>query len=63
MIMRFASMLGAVLPICFSLLLIGCADGLTEAEQRYNAGVELQEQNRLEASIAAYAEATRCFLG
>ena len=39
-----------VLPAC---------GGLSEAEQHYNAGVELQEQGRLEEAIAEYDEAIR----
>ena len=33
--------------------------GLSEAEKHYNAGVDLQEQGRLEEAIAEYDEAIR----
>lgn len=41
-----------------ALVLSGCG-GLSEAEEHYNAGVELQEQGRLEEAIAEYDEAIR----
>ena len=52
-------MSGAVLPILFALLLIGCSSGLSEAEKRNKAGVELQKEGRLEEAIAQYGEAIR----
>nr|ABZ06472.1 putative TPR domain protein [uncultured marine microorganism HF4000_010I05] len=55
--MRFASMPGAVLLIFFALFLIGCSDGLTEAQQRNNAGVEHQRKGRLREAIKDYNEA------
>ena len=40
-------------------VLLACAGGITEAEQRYKAGGEFQEQNRLEEAIVDYDEAIR----
>ena len=57
--MRFGRVLGAVLPIFSALFLLGCTGGLTEAEQRLNARVELQEQERLTEALAEYDEAIR----
>ena len=57
--MRFSKMPGAILPILFALFLIGCADGLSEAENRYNTVVEFQGEGRLEEAIEDYDEAIR----
>ena len=42
-----------------SVVLLTWTGGLSEAEQRYNAGVELQMQGRLDEAVAAYDEAVR----
>ena len=47
--------LAALLPV----LLLTWNGGLSEAEQRYNAGVELQMQGLLEEAVAAYDEVVR----
>ena len=46
------------LPLLLILATLACG-ALSEAEKRYNAGVELQGQGRLEEAIAEYDEATR----
>ena len=56
--MRFDRIPGADLPL-FVVILTGCSRGLTQAEQRYNAGIEHQEKGQLEESIAEYGEAIR----
>ena len=42
-----------------SLLALAACVGLSEAEERYNAGVDLQEEGRLLEAIAEYDEAIR----
>lgn len=49
--MRCVRVPGAALSILFAVALIGCANGLTEAEQRLNAGVHLLEEGRLIEAI------------
>ena len=39
--------------------LAACAGGLSEAEKRYNAGIELQEEGHLEDAIVEYDQAIR----
>ena len=41
------------------LVLSGCGLGLSEAEEHFNAGVELQERGKWEEAIAEYDEAIR----
>ena len=58
--MRYIKLPGVVLVILFTLLLIiGCTNGLTEADQRDNAGREPQQEGRFEDAIAEYDEAIR----
>ena len=46
--------------LCISLSMLGCGlFGFSEAEERYDTGVELQSQNRLTEALAEYDEATR----
>ena len=52
------SFLVMALFAALALALVGCG-GLSEAEERYNAGVELQEQGSLEEAISEYDEAIR----
>jgi len=54
--MRFARKPGAVLPIFFGLILIGCTGGLAEAEQRYTAGVKLQREGRLPTAPVVFKD-------
>ena len=58
-VMRFARMPGTNLQILFVLFLIGCANSLTGAEQRNDAGVELQRERRLREAITEWDEAIR----
>ena len=51
------SLLVIVALAALTLLLSGC--GLSEPEQRFNAGVDPQEQGRLEEAIKGYDEAIR----
>ena len=46
---------GVGLVLLVTLLAIGCT-GLSEAEEHYNAGVDLQDQGRLQEAIAEYDE-------
>ena len=53
--MRLSLLMTAVLLVAgLAVVLSGC---LSEAGQHHNAGVELQEQGRLEEAIAEYDEA------
>ncbi len=47
-----------LLSLALPLILLACT-GLSEADIHYNAGVELQEQGRLQEAIAEYDEAIR----
>ena len=50
-----------LIPLLILALVLGAVacGGLSEAEKHYNAGVELQEQGRLEEAIGEYDEAIR----
>ena len=50
-----------IVPLLIAALVVGAmgCGGLSEAEKHYNAGVELQEQGRLEEAIGEYDEAIR----
>ena len=52
------AILALVLISSFTLVAPACG-GLSEAEKHFNAGVELQEEGRLQAAIAEYDEAIR----
>ncbi|MFC2002728.1 tetratricopeptide repeat protein, partial [Chloroflexota bacterium] len=48
-----------LLAFFFLVLVLSACGGLSEADEHYNAGVELQEQERLEEAIGEYGEAIR----
>ena len=53
-----ASIIVAMLPPLLVLVLSACG-GLSEAQQHYNVGVSLQDQEKWNAAIAEYDEAIR----
>jgi hypothetical protein len=53
-----ASILAATLLSTIVLVFLGCG-GPSEAQQRYEAGVELQKQGQLEGAVQEYNEALR----
>lgn len=56
--MRLSLLLIVAIALVLPLVLPACA-GLSEANKHYNAGLEFQEQGRLQEAIAEYDEAIR----
>ena len=52
--MRFVRLTGAILPIILVLVLSGCGGGVSEAEERFNAGEGLQQQGQMEEAITEF---------
>ena len=57
--MQFLKLPGAVIPIFFALFLIGCTNGISEAEQHFNTGLVLHLEGRFEEAIVEYDQAIR----
>ena len=53
-----ASILAVTLLSAVALVFLGCG-GLSEAQKRFEAGLELQEQGQLEGAVQEYNEAIR----
>ena len=60
--MKVIKDLAISIAMCLSLLVISCSEsigGPSEAEERFNSGVNLQEQGRLEEAIGEYDKTIR----